>query len=176
MSSLKFRVLLLIFMIACGVGAVVNGLSVGSWGYELQLPPSILLVAGMYSAVVLWLGIQVSRYRDRERRQDAAYSMNPLLAARTVLLAQAGAYTGATLAGWHTALLVFQINMLAVRSSWGHVFEAGIAVLAGLIMVGVGLWVENMCKTPPGDSSDAAGGAPAGPVENERRGYARDSH
>lgn len=171
MSSLKTRILLLVFVLALGLGAVLNGLSVGAGGPELQLPATVLVVSVVYCSILFWFGLQVSRYSQREKRQDAR-AMNPLTAARTVVWAQTAAYVGAMFAGWHVALLFYQIGLLSLRSTWTPVGGAIIGVISGVLMLAIGMIVENMCKIPPSDSDDEQGSRASG-NEQERRGYAQ---
>lgn len=171
MSSLKVRVLLLVFVVALGAGALLNGLSVGAGGAELQFPATVLIISVVYSAVLLWFGAQVAKFRQRAKRQDAR-AMNPLAAARTLVWAQTAAYVGAMFAGWHVALLFYQVGLLSVRSTWSPVWGAVIGVFSGLLMLVVGIVVENMCKIPPEDSDEDSS-----PLERrgeqENRGYAQ---
>lgn len=173
MNSLKMRILLLCLVIALAVGAILNGLSVGAGGVALQLPTTLLLVSVAFSAMVLWLGFQVSKFRHRASREDAP-RMNPLLAARTVALAQTSAYVGSILAGWHVGIVFYHVSMLSVRSTWAPIWQCVIDICAGAIMLVIGIIVENMCKVPPGDSDDSdSPDSGARPDERESRGYAR---
>ncbi len=172
MKSLKVRILSLTCVLALAGGAVINGISLGLGGPELQLPPSTLLICLVLAALALWLGLQVKKYRDRQRRQDAP-GMNPLLAARTAVFAQTCAYSGALLAGWHIALLFYQISMLSIRSLWGPVYIALIDVIAGLVLLLGGLFAEAMCKIPPSDSDEGDSDSQATVPGRQSRGYAR---
>lgn len=172
MSSLKIRILLLVFVVALAAGALLNGLSVGTGGPELQLPATVLVVSVIYCGILLWFGVQVSKYRDRERRQDAR-AMNPLTAARTVVWAQTAAYVGAMFSGWHVALIFYHLGLLSVRATWNPVWGAIIGVISGVLMLVVGIIVENMCKIPPGDSNDDGSGSLAPNAEQTNRGLAR---
>ena len=172
MISLKMRILLLVFVVSLAAGALFNGLSVGAGGPELQLPATVLVVSVIYCGILLWFGVQVSKYRDRERRQDAR-AMNPLTAARTVVWAQTAAYVGAMFSGWHVALIFYHLGLLSVRATWGPVWGAIIGVISGVLMLVVGIIVENMCKIPPGDSDDDGSGSLAPNTEQANRGLAR---
>ncbi|MEX3610599.1 DUF3180 domain-containing protein [Rothia sp. LK2588] len=171
MTSLKVRALVFIAVLAFAVAYVLHLVVAGLGGPELQLPASFLVISVLVSAIALWRGVQVRAFRDIERRQQAP-EMNPLMAARTAIFAQACAYTGAVVFGWHVAMLLHQLGLFAVRAAWYPVIEAGLDILAGLIMVIVGLVVENMCKIPPSDSdADSGNSREAAPRDN--RGYAR---
>src|SRR5690606_14208009 len=61
---------------------------------------SVLVLVGI-AAVVLGMGWNVRQYRAGKRP-----GLDPLVAARTVVLATASAYTGSLLAGWYGAHVV----------------------------------------------------------------------
>ena len=88
--------------------------------------------------------------------------LNPILAAWTLVLAQACAYTGSVLLGWHAGIFVDQLRLWNLRSdqtiTWLAVAMAG----GGLVMIVVGLMVERFCRIPPEDGdAESAPGCPA---------------
>ncbi|MCU1573890.1 MAG: hypothetical protein JWO93_1972 [Micrococcaceae bacterium] len=149
------------------VVALVSG-AVG-WGVTLlanrlgwatpSLPLSSLLTMGVMGAFVLILGFQVLRWRNGKRDRP----LNPILAARTVILAQAYAYAGAVLFGWHGGILADQLPTVALRTNLSVVWSAAAIVAGGLLMVVIGLVVERFCRIPPED-----GAPPAGPGQTKR--------
>ncbi|GAA3705557.1 hypothetical protein GCM10022377_19030 [Zhihengliuella alba] len=93
--------------------------------------------------------------------------MNPLLAARTLILAQAVAYAGAVVGGWHGGVLVDLLGAMAPASA--TVTTAWVMLAAGVVMSVVGWVVEQFCKLPPddpaanlGDTDERGEGFPAG--------------
>ncbi|WP_256939810.1 MULTISPECIES: DUF3180 domain-containing protein [unclassified Arthrobacter] len=112
------------------------------------LPLSSLITMALIAVVCLVLGLRVRRWRDGNR--DKAF--DPLLAARTVVLAQACAYAGAVLFGWHAGILINQIPTVSMRSDLS-IFWVMVAHMAGgLVMVAIGVIVERFCKVPPEDN------------------------
>ncbi len=61
------------------------------------LPLTGLVTMGVIVVLTLILGIRVLRWRNGKKKK----MLNPILAAWTLVLAQACAYTGAMLLGWH---------------------------------------------------------------------------
>ena len=61
------------------------------------LPLTGLVTMGVIVALTLVLGIRVLRWRNGKKKKI----LNPILAAWTLVLAQACAYTGTVLLGWH---------------------------------------------------------------------------
>ncbi|WP_309081686.1 DUF3180 domain-containing protein [Zhihengliuella sp.] len=93
--------------------------------------------------------------------------MSPLLAARTLILAQAVAYAGSVVGGWHGGVLVDLLGAMAPASA--TVITAWVMLGAGVVMSVVGWVVEQFCKLPPddpaanlGDTDERGEGFPAG--------------
>lgn len=107
---------------------------------------SVVLLFFM-AAGVLFAGLPVRR----ALRGRATTAVNPLRAFRTLVLAQACALTGALVGGWYLAqvLVVWpDTDAASVRSV--AVLSAVLAA-AGAGLVGVGLWVQSMCRVDPPD-------------------------
>ncbi|WP_247647372.1 DUF3180 domain-containing protein [Arthrobacter sp. E3] len=112
------------------------------------LPFSSLITMGLIAVVCLVLGLKVRRWRDGKRDKI----LDPLLAARTVVLAQACAYAGAVLFGWHVGILLDQIPTIALRTDLGVIWQMVALMAGGVVMVVVGVVVERFCKLPPEDN------------------------
>ena len=82
-----------------------------------------------------------------------------LLAARTVVLATASAYTGALLSGWYAAHVLLVLGDLEIASRRDLAVTAGAALLCTIFLAVVGLVVERWCEVPP--PADGDGGASA---------------
>lgn len=121
----------------------------------LQVPFTVAAVCVIVGVVTLWLAWAVRQYLAGKRP-----ALDPLRAARTVVLAQASAYTGAMLAG---AFLGYAI---AIAANWEHVprrelaIDAGIAALGALVLLGCGWVAERWCRIDPPerDSGSVSGG------------------
>lgn len=169
MTSLRTRYLLFLGALACCAGGLMMVLADNAGLSRAPiLPATFVIVCLVLAAALVWLGFQVSKFRDRERRADAK-AMNPLLAARVAVLAQATALTGSALVGWHVPFLVSYVSLISVRGFTASLWVTLADLVGGLLLVGAGLWVESMCKIPPSDSSQDGGGS-APPRENP--GYA----
>ena len=130
------------------------------------LPPTGLVTMGVIVVLTLVLGIRVLRWRNGKKKK----MLNPILAAWTLVLAQACAYTGTVLLGWHAGIVVEQLRIWSLRSSqeltWLALGMAG----GGLVMIVVGLVVERFCRIPPEDGEDAAKGLPGHPRPGKAKG------
>jgi len=117
------------------------------------LPLTGLLTMGVIVALTLVLGIRVLRWRNGKKKKI----LNPILAAWTLVLAQACAYTGTVLLGWHAGIIMEQLRLWNLRSNHDITWQALALAGGGLIMVVVGLVVERFCRIPPEDGDAESG-------------------
>jgi lysylphosphatidylglycerol synthetase-like protein (DUF2156 family) len=117
------------------------------------LPLTGLLTMGVIVVLTLVLGIRVLRWRNGNKKKI----LNPILAAWTLVLAQACAYTGTVLLGWHAGIIIEQLRLWNLRSNHDITWQALALAAGGLIMVIVGLVVERFCRIPPEDGDAESG-------------------
>jgi hypothetical protein len=123
----------------------------------LPVPALAWLVILLIAAVVLGLGWNVRQYTRGKRP-----GLDLLIAARTVVLATASAYTGALLAGWYVAQVLVTLGDLQISVRREVAIAAGIAAGAAIALAIVGLIVERWCEIPPeDDEGSTAEGIPA---------------
>jgi hypothetical protein len=116
------------------------------------LPATALATMGVIVAITLVLGIRVLRWRNSNRDSTKKKTaLDPILAARTLVLAQACAYAGAVLLGWHAGIFLDQLRVWSLRSDQGITWVALAMTGGGLVMIVVGLLVERFCRIPPED-------------------------
>lgn len=133
------------------VGWTVAAVSQGGGRLTPVLGVPALITLLVVAAISLGFGLRIRKDRDRK----PAERMDPLAAARILVLAQAGAFAGALFGGWHAGVLV-QVLTRAV-SATGVLVDAALMAVAGVVMVGIGLLVESWCRIR-GDDSDPDGG------------------
>jgi hypothetical protein len=81
--------------------------------------------------------------------------VEPLLVARLVVLAQASAWVGAVLAGaWAGVLLHTGPALGRLSAAAGDTVTAVIGVLLAVALTVAALWLEDVCKVPPGDDDE----------------------
>lgn len=145
MTSIRVSWVLLVAIVITTLGwlgafySAEAGWPTPSLGY-----PSVITLAAV---IVLELVLGVRVLRDRER--PVADRMNPLAAARTLVLAQAGTYAGAAIGGWHLGILIHRLPQAGFGPA--VVTESIVQVIAALILVIVGFLVEQWCRIPPED-------------------------
>jgi Protein of unknown function (DUF3180) len=137
-----------------GVALVVGGLSWMGWRLYLNagnlLPPvswvsSILLV--LMAVLVLSAGLPVRRFL----RGEATKPLSPIRAARTLVLAQAAALTGAGVFGYYAGQLVLVVPELDIVSYQGLLWRLGAIIVGGLLLAAAGLATQRMCRIDRGD-------------------------
>ena len=133
------------------LGWTVAAVSQGGGRLTPVLGVPALITLLVVALISLGFGLRIRKDRDRK----PAERMDPLAAARILVLAQAGAFAGALFGGWHAGVLV-QVLTRAV-SATGVLVDAALMAVAGVVMVGIGLLVESWCRIR-GDDSDPEGG------------------
>ncbi|MCU1433741.1 MAG: hypothetical protein JWR71_466 [Pseudarthrobacter sp.] len=131
------------------------------------LPATALATMAVIVAITLILGIRVLRWRNSTKRKKA---LDPILAARTLVLAQACAYAGTVLLGWHAGIFLDQLRIWNLRSDQGITWVAVAVAGGGLVMIVVGLLVERFCRIPPEDTEASGDGTPGRKVRGEAAG------
>ena len=153
--KLTSPLLLLVIGVAVGVLGWLAALLTTRYSLSTPvLPVTGLITMGVIVALTLVLGVRVLRWRNGRKKT----MLNPILAAWTLVLAQACAYTGAVLLGWHMGIFVDQLRLWNLRSDQSLTWQALIMAAGGLAMIVVGLVVERFCRIPPEDGD--AGTAP----------------
>ena len=141
----------------------------------LPAPLGVLAVAEALGARTLRSRLRAERdARDAARRPGGSGTaaatagpgepvrpVEPMLVARLAVLAQASAYVGAVFAGlWAGVLAHVGPELGRLQAARGDSVTAllGIACAAGL--VAAALWLESVCRVPPGSEEDSPPLAP----------------
>jgi len=136
------------------------------------LPATALATMGVIVIITLVLGIRVLRWRNSHEPNSKAQKrqLDPLLAARTLVLAQACAYAGTVLLGWHIGIFLDQLRIWSLRSDQGITWLALAMAGGGLVMIVVGLLVERFCRIPPEDGDTKGVDGKGRPARGEAAG------
>lgn len=87
--------------------------------------------------------------RARIERRPGTAPVQPLVAARAVVVAQASALGGAIVAGAWAGLLVYVLPRSGeIAAAAADVVGAAVGLGCALVLVGAGLWLERCCRTP----------------------------
>lgn len=108
-----------------------------------QAAGSTLLVIAVTEVVLAF------SLRARIQRRPGARPVQPLTAARAVVLAKASSVLGALMFGVWSGLLIY---VLPVRDSFpaagNDLFAAAVGMVSAAALTAAALWLEHCCKTP----------------------------
>jgi Protein of unknown function (DUF3180) len=143
MTATRPRDLLVVALVVSVLANLAVRLAYGSL-------PGFPLLGGVTLAV---LGVAEllggNALRARIQRKPGAKPVEPLVAARAVLLAKASSLGGAVVAGAWAGLLVHTVPRAADIAAAGSDTAAGLVGLAcALVLVGGALWLERCCRAP----------------------------
>lgn len=117
-------------------------------GTLLQRPPWVAgLLLVVMGGLVLWLARPVRHHLRSGRRT----SVDALRAARTVVLAQAGALTGAAAAGWYLGQLLVLLTDLSLVANRERLLPFGLLTVASLLLAGAGMLAQAWCRIDESD-------------------------
>ncbi|WP_035846407.1 DUF3180 domain-containing protein [Kitasatospora azatica] len=163
MKPLRLRLLLGIFVVAAALawaGAKLwNSLDTLP-GVPAAAPVVLAVVAVILLAAAISLRSRLKAVRDRA---PGAKRVDPLVAARAVVLAQASALVSALVSGVYAGLGIELLTLPDFAAHRGAAITAGLAVLAGAGVVAAALWLQHVCKLPEdgGGSGNGKGAAPS---------------
>lgn len=146
MHHLTWRSLAATAVVAGVVAWALTAAAERSGSAPVHVPWTTAGVAVVMSALVLWFAYPVKQYLAGDRP-----GLDPIRAARTVVFAQAAAYTGALLTG------AFGGYALVMAADWAHqprrevAIVAGLSALAGAALAFSGWLAERWCKIGPDD-------------------------
>ncbi|WP_062210493.1 DUF3180 domain-containing protein [Streptomyces sp. NBRC 109706] len=159
MNQLRIGTLVGLFAAAFGLAWAAAGLW-ESWDNTLPAVPLFApVILALIAAVLLATALSLrSRLRaQRERRPDAR-PVDRLSAARAVVLGQASALVSAVVAGGYGGFGLFLLlERMDVPNRRDQALYAGLAVLAGIAVVAVALYLERVCRLPDGDDDNGHG-------------------
>lgn len=144
--------------IAALVTAVLGNLVVRfAYGSMPQLPAAAGLTLGVLGAAEAVAGTVL---RARIQRREGTRPVQPLVAARAVLVAKASALAGAIMAGAWAGVLVHVLPRAGeITAAADDSVGAGLGLVSALVLVGGALWLEHCCKAPDGPDEPPAGAA-----------------
>lgn len=155
-------------LVLTGVAVLVLAWLVMRWveGNSRSVPdPGWIGAAAMLflGGGILVAGWQVRKFRDGV----SGATMTPLRAARTLVLGQAAALTGAALTGWYTALLLVLLPDADIESQRSRMWPFVLHALVAVALAIAGLVVQRWCRIRPRDEGDEED-------LDELNGYAED--
>jgi len=122
-----------------------------------SLPPFPLAAGLPFAVLGVAEAIGGSALRSRIRGRSGTRPVQPLIAARAVLVARASALAGAIMTGAWAGLLAYVAPRAAdLAAAADDTMAASLGVVGSLILVGGGLWLQHCCRTPDDPEDDAS--------------------
>ncbi|GAA1238140.1 DUF3180 domain-containing protein [Kitasatospora nipponensis] len=133
---------------------------------SLDAAPAVPAAAPVVLAViaVVLLGTALSlraRLKAVRDRVPGAKPVDPLGAARAVVLGQASALVSSVVTGIYAGLGIFLLTLPDLGAHRSAVITAGLAVLAGGGVIAAALWLQHICKLPQDGGGEGKGAAPS---------------
>jgi len=131
----------------------------------LPVPLGVLALAEALGARTLRarLAAQRDRRPPAERGSAPVRPVEPMLVARLAVLAQASAYVGAAFVGlWVGVLLYVGPAVARLQTAGSDTVTAVVGVVCSAALVAAALWLESVCRIPPGPDDEQPPGAVRG--------------
>ncbi|GLX53860.1 hypothetical protein Shyhy01_68090 [Streptomyces hygroscopicus subsp. hygroscopicus] len=159
MRELRIRVLAGVFVVA-GILSWAGARLWNSIGTLPSVPLAAPVVLALIAVVLLATALSLrARFKAQRERRPGAKGVDPLMAARAVVFAQASALVAALVAGMYGGTGVFLLELLDLPPRRDQAFYAGFSVLAGIGVIAAALFLERVCKLPEDDDQDHHQGA-----------------
>ncbi|GAA1929857.1 DUF3180 domain-containing protein [Streptomyces sodiiphilus] len=157
MEQLRIRTLIGLFVAAFALTWAGAGLW-DTWGTPPAVPLLAPVVLGAIAVVLLATALSLrSRLRAQRDRVPGARGVEPLMAARAVVLGQASALVSSVVAGMYGGFGLFLVlEYMEVANRRSQALYAGLSVLAGAAVCAVAVFLERVCRLP-GDDDDPLG-------------------
>jgi hypothetical protein len=145
------RDLLAVALVAALIGNLLIRLTYGS------LPGFPALAGATFGLLGIAEALAGNALRARIQRRPGTQPVQPLVAARAVLVAKASSLAGAIMAGVWAGLLVHVLPRAGeVTAAASDSVAGGIGLVCALGLVGGALWLEYCCRTPDDERRDEA--------------------
>ncbi|WP_219415551.1 DUF3180 domain-containing protein [Pseudonocardia nigra] len=153
MTATRPRDLLVAALVAAVLANLLVRLAYGS------MPPIPLLAGATLGVLGVAEAIAGNALRARIRRRPGTRPVQPLVAARAVLVAKASSLAGAIMAGVWAGLLGYVLPQSGtVSAAADDSVAGGVGLVCALVLVGGALWLEHCCRTPDDEPGDEASG------------------
>jgi ABC-type amino acid transport substrate-binding protein len=128
-------------------------------GIPTAAPIVLAIIAMVLGGTALSLR---SRLKAQRERVPGAKGVDPLSAARALVLGQASALVSALVTGIYGGMGVYLVTQWgSVSASKGQSLAALLAVLAGIAVMAAGLWIQHICRLPDDPDTPAVNRASA---------------
>jgi hypothetical protein len=148
LKALRAVVLVAITLVA-GVLSWAGSQLWNSMGSLPGVPTAAPVVLAIIAVVLAATAISLrGRLKAQRERVPGAKGVDPLSAARAVVLGQASALVSALVTGVYGGMGVFLLSSSDASARRGQSLTALFAVLAGIAVMAAGLWIQYICRLP----------------------------
>ncbi|MDN5795428.1 MAG: DUF3180 domain-containing protein [Intrasporangium sp.] len=158
-DGLRVTTLVIVALVAVILGWVGMTWWVSS-GHGVPEPGWVgLVVMGFLGGGILVAGYQVKQVREGR----SVTPMSPIRAARTLVLGQAAALTGAVLTGWYASNALIILPNIDVASQQARLWPLLAHLVVAILLAVAGMVTQSMCRIKPPkhedeDDTDRSGG------------------
>ncbi|MCT2590014.1 DUF3180 domain-containing protein [Streptomyces sp. N2-109] len=162
MRQLRIRTLAGLFAIA-GVLSWAGARMLDALGSLPSVPVEAPIVLTAIAAVLLATALSLrSRLKAQRERQPGAKGVDPMMAARAVVFAQASALVAALVSGMYGGTGVFLLlSEIDLPARGDQALYAGLSVAAGVAVLAAAVYLERVCKLPEDEDDDNPTATPA---------------
>jgi hypothetical protein len=144
-----------LFGVALVTALVVGVLVRVAYGSLPQIP---LFAGATFGVLGIAEAVGGNALRARIHRRPGTRPVQPLVAARAVLLAKASSLAGAIMTGAWAGLLAHVLPIAGdVTAAGSDTLAAAVGIVCSLGLVGGALWLEHCCRTPDDPADDPNG-------------------
>ncbi|UGY92228.1 DUF3180 domain-containing protein [Streptomyces gobiensis] len=156
MRELRIGTLAALFVIA-GVLSWAGARLWDAIGSLPAVPVAAPIVLAVIAMVLLGTALSIrSRLRAQRDREPGAKGVEPMMAARAVVLGQASALVAALIAGMYggTGVFLLTSGLAEVPARRDQAIYAGLSVLAAFAVIATAMWLERICRLPEEPDDD----------------------
>lgn len=162
MRELRIRTLAALFAVAAILSWALARM-LDALGSLPSVPVAAPIVLAAIGAVLLATALSLrSRLKAQRERAPGAKGVDPMMAARAVVFAQASALVAALVSGMYGGTGVFLlINEIDLPARGDQALYAGLSVAAGIAVMAAAVFLERVCKLPDDEDDDNPAAAAA---------------
>ncbi|MGA1390846.1 MAG: DUF3180 domain-containing protein [Candidatus Nanopelagicales bacterium] len=134
--------------------------NISSTYIPVSLNTAIALII-LNAALLYWILIFRNRMNSANQKNKDILKRktppHPLVSARTVALAFAGSRTGTLIFGFYAGLLINFLPKIELAPIQNRIFKAIVIVITSLVLIGLSLWLEKICRIKESDDEPGEG-------------------
>ncbi|WP_328329701.1 MULTISPECIES: DUF3180 domain-containing protein [unclassified Streptomyces] len=159
MKQLRLGVLAGLFVVA-GVLSWAGARLWNAVGTLPSVPLAAPIVLAAIAVILLATALSLrARLRAQRERRPGAKGVDPLMAARAVVFAQASALVASLVCGMYGGTGVYLLSHLDDPARRDQAIYAGFSLVAGAGVVAAAFFLERVCKLPDDEDHNSQGSA-----------------